>query len=118
MREIWPDERSRSNFIKFLEYELRVGECASKETVDPELLEEFSGFLSIMFPLTNAYIIEKTAEGGTEVSISDIRAFAWAEARSSRGENGKASVQGSWTRSEILEDIEDCLVTARGNLNS
>lgn len=118
MREAWPDERSRSNYIKFLEYELRVGECASKGTVDPELLEEFSGFLSVMFPLTNAYIIEKTNDESAEVTVADIRAFAWAEARSCKRESVKATVNGSWTRSEILEDIEECMAIAEKNTSS
>lgn len=115
MKETWPDERSRSNFIKYLEYELLISECASKGTIDSELLEEFSGFLSIMFPLTNAYILEKTKDPEAKVSVDDIKAVAWAEARSSRKENGKTGVQGDWTRSEILEDIEECLAIARKN---
>lgn len=117
MRETWPDERSRDNFIKYLEYELRVSECASKGTIDSELLEEFKGFLSIMFPLTNDFILEKMKNQKTVVSADDIRTIAWAEARSNRKENGKAGVQGDWTRGEILEDIEECLSIAKKNVN-
>ncbi|MBN1288819.1 MAG: hypothetical protein JXA49_04190 [Actinobacteria bacterium] len=115
MKELWPSQESRDNFIRFLEFELKVGKCVVDETADAGLLKEFSGFLESRFPLTNAYILDKRKTGKLDASVEDIRAFAWAEARSSRDADGKAKVEGNWTRGEILEDIEECLRAARKN---
>lgn len=118
MKELWPSEESRYNFIRFLEYELKVEKCVREETADPELLQEFSGFLEHRFPLTNSYILDKRKTGKLDASVGDIRAFAWAEARSSKDGSGKAKVQGSWTREEIMSDIEECLEVAKSNTGS
>ncbi|MBN2169250.1 MAG: hypothetical protein JW738_08400 [Actinobacteria bacterium] len=115
MKELWPSQESRDSFIRFLEFELKVERCVADETADVALLKEFSGFLEKRFPLTNAYVLDKKKTGKLDASVDDIRAFAWAEARSSKDVNGKARVGGSWTRDEIMEDIEECLRIACKN---
>jgi hypothetical protein len=104
----WPSEEARESYIRFLELELLVVKRASEDRLSPTLLNEFDRMIRSEFPRTSAFIGKKMAEG-VEGGISDeIRTFAWAEARSERGEGKEAKVRGRWTPEEVSEDINEC----------
>jgi hypothetical protein len=109
----WPSEEALERYIKFLELELLIMKNASEETVDPALLGEFNTLLSESFPRTMIYMEKKIASDVTGGLTEDIRAFAWAEARALPDESGQARVPGSWTESQISDDINECFKIAR-----
>lgn len=109
----WPSEEALERYIKFLELELLIMKNASEETVDPALLDEFNSLLSEFFPRTMTYMEKKIASDPAGGLTDDIRAFAWAEARALPDESGQARVPGSWTESQISDDINECFKIAR-----
>ena len=109
----WPSEEALELYIKFLELELLIMKNASEGTLDPELLGEFNTLLEASFPRTMIYMEKKIATDITGGLTDEIRAFAWAEARALPDESGQARVPGSWTESQISDDINECFKVAR-----
>jgi len=109
----WPSEQARERFIKFLELELSLMECASGGEVDPVVLGEFNSLLEESFPRTWAYI-EKKLSGDMPIEIfNELSTFAWAEARAEGEANGQTLVVGTWTEGEIARDINECFEVAK-----
>ena len=109
----WPSEQARERFIKFLELELSLMECASGGDIDPVVLGEFTSLLEVGFPRTKAYI-EKKFDGDVSVDIfNELMTLAWAEARALGDAGGQALVGGTWTEREIAQDINDCFKVAK-----
>jgi hypothetical protein len=109
----WPSEETHERFIKFLELELSMMECASVGNVDPVVLAELNTLLEESFPRTRAYI-EKKLGGGMSIEIfNELSAFAWAEARAEADADGRTQVAGTWTEGEIVQDINDCFEIAK-----
>ncbi len=109
----WPSEEALERYIRFLELELLIMKNASDDTLDPELLGEFNALLEESFPRTMLYIQKKIASDVAGGLTDEIRAFAWAEARALPDEPGQARVPGSWTESQISDDINECFKVAR-----
>jgi hypothetical protein len=109
----WPSEQARERFIKFLELELSLMECASGGEVDPVVLGEFTSLLEESFPRTWAYI-EKKLGGDMSIEIfNELSTFAWAEARAQGDVGGQTLVVGTWAESEIARDINECFEVAK-----
>lgn len=109
----WPSDEARERFIKFLELELSMMECASDGNIDPVVLAEFNALLEEGFPLTRAYIENKLDSEMPIEIFNELRAFAWAEARAEADAAGRTQVVGTWTEGEIAQDINDCFEIAR-----
>jgi len=109
----WPSDAAMELYIKFLQLELLIMKNASRETLDPELLSEFNTLLEESFPRTLLYMRKKIASDVAQGLTDEIRAFAWAEARALPDSSGQARVSGSWTESQISEDINECFKVAR-----
>lgn len=109
----WPSEQARERFIKFLELELSLMECASGGDIDPVVLGEFTSLLEVGFPRTKAYI-EKKFDGDVSVDIfNELMTLAWAEARAQGDVGDQTLVVGTWTESEIARDINECFKVAK-----
>lgn len=109
----WPGGEARERYVRFLELELRIMKNASSGDVDEQLLSEFGSLLDRHFPRTMLYMRKKLASDMAGGLTDEIRAVAWAEARSVPDEAGQARVHGPWTESEISDDINDCFREAR-----
>lgn len=109
----WPSEEARERFIEFLELELSLMECASSGTFDSDVLAEFNSLLEGSFPRTRAYIEKKLGSDMSVEIFNELNTFAWAEARAQPDANGHSQVVGTWTESEIAQDINDCFEVAR-----
>ncbi len=109
----WPGEGARETYIRFLELELGIMKNAAEGIVDAALLQEFNALLQESFPRTKRYLESRLGTDFTDGLTEEIRAIAWAEARSVPGEDGKAKVAGEWTEAKIGEDMNECFRIAR-----
>ncbi|HEY5531249.1 MAG TPA: hypothetical protein VIK22_04550 [Candidatus Anoxymicrobiaceae bacterium] len=109
----WPGGGARETYIRFLELELGIMKNAAERIVDAALLQEFNALLQESFPRTKRYLESKLGTDVTDGLTEEIRAIAWAEARSVPEEDGKAKVAGEWTEAQIGEDMNECFRIAR-----
>lgn len=109
----WPSDAAMERYIRFLELELLIMKNASEDTMDLELLGEFSNLLQEWFPRTMLHMQRKVAGDVAGGLTDEIRAVAWAEARALPDSSGQARVPGSWTESQISKDMNECFKVAR-----
>lgn len=108
----WPSEEARERYIRFLQLERKLEECAEEERIDPEVLGEMDELLKRWFPRTSELLLGRR-KGERDTSLEKVRSVAWAEARAVSGEGDRRKVEGSWTEKEIRQDINECLLVAR-----
>jgi len=113
MQKNWPSEESRERFIKFLELELRIMQCASRKEKDISTIREFNELLEEHFPKTKIYLEGKSPDDIAEIFSGALRLIAWAEARAVETEDGTSKVDGIWSKDDIERDINECFSEAR-----
>ncbi|HEY5494348.1 MAG TPA: hypothetical protein VIK15_07120, partial [Candidatus Anoxymicrobiaceae bacterium] len=79
----------------------------------PELLAELTRLLDDFFPRTKAFITSRLASDPAGGFSDEVRAVAWAEARSVPSGDDGSRVPGQWTEKEIAANINECFAEAR-----